>query len=212
LFENDEQGGMAMIDAAFAPQLTTKRVVIGVAVSMAAHMALLYAWRPAPAPYTAPPPAPLVLHLQPPAPAPVVTAAPEPLPLPQPAARSKPAAAPRAPRRVIAVAPKAAADAPPPEVVVDAQPVETPPPARKFDLDAARSTARVVGLQDAPNADDAPLGRLRKQNQANEIRTESKAAQAISAAKRADCKDGLPGGLLAPLIMLTQKAGTGCKW
>jgi hypothetical protein len=195
--------------AAAAPRRTTRRVLIGVAVSMAAHVALLYAWRPAPQPYIAPPPAPapLVLHLQPP-PVPVVEAAPA--PSAPPAARGKPAAAaPRAPRRVIAVAPTASAQ---PDVVVEAQPADEAPPPKKFDMDAARSAARVVGIQDAPNADDAPLARLRKQNQANEIRTESKAAQAISAAKRADCKDGLPGGLLAPLIMLTQKAGTGCKW
>jgi hypothetical protein len=191
--------------------LSTKRVVIGVAVSMVAHVALLTAWRPAPAPYIAPPvPAPIVLHLQPPAPPAPALVETAPAQLPPPAARSKPAAASRAPRRVIAVAPQPSATAAP-EVVVEAQPAEAPPP-KKFDLDAARSTARVVGLQDAPNADDAPLARLRKQNQANEIRTESKAAQAISAAKRGDCKDGLPGGLLAPLIMLTQKAGTGCKW
>jgi len=192
--------------AATVPQLASKRVVIGVALSIVAHVAILYLGRPAPQPSIAPPPvpAPIVLRLQPPAP--VREAAPAPLP----AARSKPAAPPRAPRRVIAVAPKASS-APEPEVVVEAQPQEAPAP-KKFDLEAARSTARIVGVQDAPNADDAPLARLKKQQQANEIRSESKAAQAISAAKRGDCKDGLPGGLLAPLIMLTQKAGTGCKW
>ena len=108
------------------------------------------------------------------------------------------------------MAPKAAAVAEP-AVVVEAQPVDTPPP-KKFDLDAARATARVVGVQDAPNADDAPLARLKKQQLADQFQSESKAAKVISAAKRGDCKDGLPGGLLAPLIMLTQKAGTGCKW
>jgi len=113
---------------------------------------------------------------------------------------------------VIAVAPKAAASAEP-EVVVEAQPVEAPVPApKKFDLDAARATARVVGVQDAPNADDAPLARLKKQQLADQFQSESKLARGMSAAKRGDCKDGLPGGLLAPLIMLTQKKGTGCKW
>jgi type IV secretory pathway VirB10-like protein len=201
--------------AATATRLSTKRVLIGVAVSMVAHVALLYAWRPVPPPYIAPPPpAPLVLHLQPPAPpVPVIAPAPAPAPVVKaaPVARSKPAAEPHAPRQVIAVAPRSSAAAEP-DVVVEAQPVETPPPVKKFDMDAARSAARTAGVQEAPNADDAPLARLRKQNQANEIKTESKAAQAIAAAKRSDCKDGLPGGLLAPLIMLTQKAGTGCKW
>ena len=193
-----------------ALQLASTRVLIGVALSIVAHMAILYLGRPAPAPYIAPPPvpAPIVLRLQPPAP--VIEAAPAPVIDTAPAARSKPAAAPRPPRRVIAVAPKPSAAAEP-EVVVEAQPEQAPPPPKKFDMDAARSTARSAGMQDAPNADDAPLARLKKQQQASEIRTESKAAQAISAAKRADCKDGLPGGLLAPLIMLTQKSGTGAS-
>ena len=108
------------------------------------------------------------------------------------------------------MAPKPAASIEP-DVVVEAQPVEAPAP-KKFDLEAARATARVVGVQDAPNADDAPLARLKKQQLADQFQSESKAAKAISAAKRGDCKDGLPGGLLAPLIMLTQKKGTGCKW
>jgi hypothetical protein len=200
---------MLKMIAVKTPGMASRPVLIGVALSILAHVIIVFSWRPAPQPYIAPPPvpAPIVLRLQPPAPPPVVEAAPP----PQPAARSQAAAAPRAPRRVIAVAPKPAAVAEP-AVVVEAQPVETPPPPKKFDLEAARSTARVMGLQDAPNADDAPLARLKKQEEANHIRSESKAAQAISAAKRGDCKDGLPGGLLAPLIMLTQKAGTGCKW
>jgi hypothetical protein len=199
-----------MMNTAAVPTLPTKRVLIGVALSMLAHVVLLTVWRSAPEPVLAPPPAPIVLHLQ--APAPVVAAVPAPPPLP--ATRSKPAATPpHAPRRVIAVDPAASAAAEPAEVVAP-QPAEAPPPlpVKKFDLEAARSTARIVGVQDAPNADDAPLARLKKREEEAHIQTESKAARAISAAKRGDCKDGLPGGLLAPLIMLTQKAGTGCKW
>lgn len=199
-----------MMNTAAVPTLSTKRVLIGVALSMLAHVVLLAVWRSAPEPVLAPPPAAIVLHLQ--APAPVVAAVPAPPPLP--ATRSKPAATPRTPKRVIAVAqePSAATE---PAVVVAPQPAEAPPPppqVKKFDLEAARSTARIVGVQDAPNADDAPLARLKKREEEAHIQTESKAARAISAAKRGDCKDGLPGGLLAPLIMLTQKAGTGCKW
>lgn len=203
---------MTMTMTTTAPLLSNRRVLIGVALSILAHVVILYAWRSAPAPDSAPPAAPLVLHLQ--APAPAVRAA-TPPPAPVPATRSKPAITPRAPRRVIAVAPQPA-QAGEPTVVVEPQPVvEMPAPApapKKFDLEAARSTARIVGVQDAPNADDAPLARLKKQEDENHIRTETKAARAISGAKRGDCKDGLPGGLLAPLIMLTQKAGTGCKW
>lgn len=204
------------MSAATAPGLASKRVLAGVALSMVAHVALLYAWRPAPQPYqTAPVAAPLVLRLQPLAPlvAPL-TSVQAPVPVATP--RSAPA---RAPRRVIAVAPKASGQSAP-ALAVEAQPLDAPPepasvpaPApKKFDLEAARQSARVVGLQDAPNADDAPLARLKKQQLEEQFQPESKAARAISAAKRGDCKDGLPGGLLAPLIMLTQKAGTGCKW
>lgn len=184
--------------AAVTPRLSTRRVIIGVALSMLAHVVLLKAWQPA----IAPPPmaAPLVLRLQPPAaPAQVVET-------PVPPTRSKPTT----PRRVIAVAPAAPALVAPALV---APALEAPAPApKKFDLEAARSAARVVGVQDAPNADDAPLGRLKKQQLEDQFQPESKAARAISAAKRGDCKDGSPGGLLAPLIWLTQKAGTGCKW
>jgi hypothetical protein len=37
-------------------------------------------------------------------------------------------------------------------------------------------------------------------------------ARAISSAKRRDCKDGLPGGLLGPLLLLMDKKDSGCKW
>lgn len=208
------------MSAATAPGLASKRVLAGVALSMVAHVALLYAWRPAPQPYQAAPvAAPLVLRLQPLATsAPPVTRVQAPVPVALATPRSAPA---RAPRRVIAVAPKASGQSAP-ALAVEAQPLDAPPapvsapasvPApKKFDLEAARQSARVVGLQDAPNADDAPLARLKKQQLEEQFQPESKAARAISAAKRGDCKDGLPGGLLAPLIMLTQKAGTGCKW
>jgi hypothetical protein len=36
--------------------------------------------------------------------------------------------------------------------------------------------------------------------------------RAIGRAKRRDCKDGIPGGLLAPLILLLDKKDSGCKW
>jgi len=190
---------------ATAPMVSMKRIWIGVALSVLAHVALLTTWRAAPDPYSAPPAAPLVLHLQAPAPA-VIQAAPTPAPIHS--TRSKAIA----PRRVIAVAPQPASASEPAVVVAPEPVVEAPPPPKKFDLEAARSTARIVGVQDAPNADDSPVARLKKQEDENHIRTETKAARAIAAAKRGDCKDGLPGGLLAPLIMLTQKAGTGCKW
>ena len=37
-------------------------------------------------------------------------------------------------------------------------------------------------------------------------------AKAISKAKRRNCKDGVPGGLLAPLFLAMDKKDHGCKW
>ena len=44
------------------------------------------------------------------------------------------------------------------------------------------------------------------------MRRKPKSARAIAGAKRRDCKDGIPGGLLAPLILLMDKKDSGCKW
>ena len=34
----------------------------------------------------------------------------------------------------------------------------------------------------------------------------------IDDGKRADCKEGIPGGLLAPLYLLLKKKDSGCEW
>ena len=44
------------------------------------------------------------------------------------------------------------------------------------------------------------------------LQTESKFERAIKAAKRPDCKDGVPGGLLAPIFLAMDKKDSGCKW
>ncbi len=44
------------------------------------------------------------------------------------------------------------------------------------------------------------------------LETESKLGKAISRAKRRNCKDGVPGGLLAPLFLAMDKKDHGCKW
>jgi hypothetical protein len=44
------------------------------------------------------------------------------------------------------------------------------------------------------------------------LETESRLARGIQAAKRANCKDGIPGGLLAPLFLMMDKKDSGCKW
>ena len=44
------------------------------------------------------------------------------------------------------------------------------------------------------------------------LQTESKFERAIKQAKRPDCKDGVPGGLLAPIFLAMDKKDSGCKW
>ncbi|WLI89114.1 hypothetical protein Q4S45_20820 [Massilia sp. R2A-15] len=175
------------------------RLMTGLAVSLALHAALLLAWRlPAHAP-EAPAPSSIAVWLRPPPP-PKVGPAPA-----TPASSSKPARAMpkrRAPANVIALP---AGEA----VRLDAFTVEAPrPEAPRFDLDAARRTAR----QAANEPDPAKAGTPLAQFPARPLETETRAARAISQAKRRDCKDGIPGGLLAPLILMMDKKDSGCKW
>ncbi|UTY57265.1 hypothetical protein [Massilia sp. erpn] len=80
----------------------------------------------------------------------------------------------------------------------------------KFDIDAARKSARQIASEpELP--DDAPLARLKAQQRQREIQ-ERKLAREMAKTARPDCKDGLPGGLLAPLFLLMDKKDHGCKW
>jgi hypothetical protein len=92
----------------------------------------------------------------------------------------------------------------------DAFTVESPsaPAAPRFDPDAARSMARA--LANAP--DPAKAGTALAQLPPESLETETRAARAIGKAKRRDCKNGIPGGLLAPLLLLMDKKDSGCKW
>jgi len=183
-----------------------RRVVIGVAVSIAVHALFLLAYRNthfktmevAPAEPTvisvmiarpAPPPEPPVARPTPAAPnAPVAPRATRPAP----------------PQAVIAV-PESARPAPDPFVV---QQEETPDPAPKFDMDAARQAARANANMRDPSREGTALAQLPEPA----LQTESKLARGIREAKRPDCKDGLPGGLLAPIYLLMEKKDSGCKW
>jgi hypothetical protein len=85
-----------------------------------------------------------------------------------------------------------------------AQEPETP----RFDHEAARKMARSL----AHIRDPAKVGTAIGQFPDKPLETETRAARAIGAAKRRDCKDGLPGGLLGPLLILADKKDSGCKW
>lgn len=173
------------------------RVALGIALSLAVHLGLLSAWRgklfhESRAEQVAPPRS-IAVWLRPPAPPPDRQAAPA-----VRAARPAAAVQPRTPRRVIAVPRRE--PAPPGRHIVQEQD-PAPAGAPTFDHDAALRMARQIAAE--PDPSGAPR---------QPLQAESKLARAIGAAKRRDCKDGLPGGLLGPLIIMFDKKDSGCKW
>ncbi len=188
-----------------------KRVLIGVGVSIAVHVMLMFAYRhggPSLPAFEPDPPSSIAVRILPPPPPP---STPEVEPAPRaPAEPSAPRSARRsAPKPVIAVPAAPEQDTPADAFSVEPAPPEaTPGDAPKFDMNAARGTARELagrtklGIEGTAHAQfpDPPL------------ETETKAARAISRAKRPNCKDGLPGGLLAPLFLMMDKKDHGCKW
>ena len=185
----------------------TQRIGAGLALSLAAHGLLLSSWRSG-APDLAPEaPRPLAIRVQP-APPPALRVE---TPAPPAAAAAAPARSvkPRKKNRVIAVAPAPEAPAKPdPFVVEQAPPAPAPTDTPRFDLDAARKAARSL----ANLRDPAREGTVVAQFPEPPLETETRAARAIGAAKRRNCKDGVPGGLLAPLFLLADKKDSGCKW
>jgi len=190
-------------------QRGNRRIVIGVAVSIAVHALFLLAYRnttyktmeigpaeptvlsvmiapPAPPP---PPPEPEIVRHTPPAP--TAPAAPR---------TTRPAP----PQALIAV-PESASAAPDPFAV---QQEETFDPAPKFDMNAARETARANAHLRDPSKEGTALAQFPEPA----LQTESRLARGIREAKRPDCKNGIPGGLLAPIYLLMEKKDSGCKW
>lgn len=187
-----------------------QRVAAGIAISLAAHALLLSIYRqPRPAALPAPAGEPLTVRLRAEPQRPPVAEPAEP-PV-QPQVQTKPVPRARPPRRIIAVPPQPeaakdkpfAVEAPPtPPVPADAAPVP------HFNLDAARSVARKV----ANEPDPAKVGTALERLPPPPLQTESKLERAIKGAKRPDCKDGVPGGLLAPIFLAMDKKDSGCKW
>jgi hypothetical protein len=192
-------------------QQGNRRVVLGVVVSLAVHALFLLAYRntdlgtleaaltePISIAVTIAPPAP------PPEPPPVVRAEPV-----TPSAPAAPRTARRAsPKAVIAVPEDSAAA---PDAFVVQQP-DTPAPAPTATPAFSMDTARQVARANAHLRDPAKEGTALAQFPEPPLQTESKLARGIAAAKRRDCKDGLPGGLLAPIYLLMEKKDSGCKW
>lgn len=197
------------------------RIAAGVALSVAVHAMLLALYRAPAAPPAPPASEALTVRLRAapvpvPAPVPVTPSIPRAetpaAPKTAPAPRSRSAERPA--RRVIAVDPEvrqSAEESYPveaaPEPPAQAAARETPA-APRFDLDAARKTARLVAGEPDPAKKGTALERLPPPP----LQTENKFERAIKSAKRRDCKDGVPGGLLAPLFLAMDKKDSGCKW
>ena len=202
---------MALNDAAEPVSLRqgNRRVVIGITVSLAVHALFLLAyWDTNFKTMQIVPDAPTVIS--------VLLAPPAPPPPPEPPmARATPPSTPRAPaaqratrpappQTVIAV-PQSSQPAPDPFIV---QQDETAGPAPKFDMNAAREVARANAHLRDPSKEGTALGQFAEPA----LQTETPLARGIARAKRPDCKDGVPGGLLAPIFLLMDKKDSGCKW
>ncbi|CUI06207.1 hypothetical protein [Massilia antarctica] len=199
------------------------RVGAAIALSIVAHGLLLFAYRQgAMPPWRNEADAPreaLVVRLRAPEPKPQALPVPEapPVPKAEPKPQRKPATA--AVERAARKASPATARTAAPDVIAlpddkanePAAPgafTVAPPGAPRFDPDAARKFAREIATQPDP----ARAGMAVAQIPPKPYATETKAARLIAGAKRSNCKDGIPGGLLAPLVLLLDKKDSGCKW
>jgi len=191
-------------------QASNRRVVLGVAVSLAVHALFLLAYKNSQVgtfetALTEPVSIAVTILPPPPPPPPMLRA--EPVAPGTPSTPAAPRTARRAPpRAVIAVPQNSAAE---PEAFAVQQPeTPAPTPAPAFNMDAARQVARA----NAHLRDPAKEGTALAQFPEPPLQTESALARGIAAAKRPNCKDGLPGGLLAPIYLLMEKKDSGCKW
>ena len=204
------------IGGSFQPALPDRRqatrIAAGIALSLVVHALLLAIYRQPRTTLPAAPPERLTVRLRaaPPPPAPPPEAIkPAETPAPVPRAQ-KPV---RKPRPVIAVEPDKRQSTEETYAVEPAPPAPAPAaPAPHFDLDAARSMARGMATKLANEPDPDKVGTALERLPKPPLQTESKFERAIKAAKRPDCKDGVPGGLLAPIFLAMDKKDSGCKW
>jgi hypothetical protein len=184
-----------------------ERLLVGIILSMVLHAALLLAWRQG----TRAPPAEteqaraISIWLRQPAPPPKTERAPDVEKPSRPDAARAARPKRRTPPDVIAMPERPRDEAAAPDAFTVA-PAE--PEAPHFDADAARRMAREL----ANEPDPAKAGTAVAQLPPKPLASETRAARAIAKAKRRDCKDGIPGGLLAPLYLMMDKKDSGCKW
>ncbi len=186
------------------------RLTTGIALSLLVHMMVLFTWRQGmrvQRPDELPTHTSIAVWLRRPPPPPLPT-------LPK-AGRASPATNAARPPRAAAPKHSTAPDVialPPREPDAPAPPeftVEQPAPATpRFDPEAARRMARQLANEPDPEKAGTAVAQLPRKP----LATETKAERAIAGAKRRDCKDGIPGGLLAPLYLMMDKKDSGCKW
>ena len=201
------------------PLSNRRGIVLGIAVSLLLHGALLSLWRhvrPSVALDTAPRVESIAVWIRPlaakppPPPPPVDMIQPkrEPKPISKPklaTVRETPAPAPPAPAssaQAITVVPASPAT---PVASPDTFTQETP----KFDMEAARTTARKMAGERDPSKVGTAVGQIPDKP----LQTETQLARDIAQGKRGDCRTAYAGaGLLAPVLMLLDKKDSGCKW
>lgn len=212
-------------------------ITLGLLCSLLVHGMLIYGYRfnwPAGAPHAAPAPPAMTVWLKmetpppaaelPPPPPPLLAepAVPElpPLRLPPPRVERQavkpsapamtwvPPAATAASITESAKSAAAPASADPPDPFASPSPKEAAkgaPP--RFDMEAARRTARAQAHARDPAKEGTPLAQLPEPA----LKTETPLAREIRQAARGDCKQG-QGGLLAPIYWALDKKDHGCKW
>ena len=193
-----------------------RSIALGIAVSLLLHGALITLWRhvqPAARIDTAPRVESIAVWIRPlaakPPPPPVDIVKPkrEPKPISKPklaTTRETPAAAtaPAPGPQTITVVPALPAT---PAASPDTFTQETP----KFDMEAARKTARKMAGERDPSKVGTAVGQIPDKP----LQTETQLARDIAQGKRGDCRTAYSGaGLLAPVLMLLDKKDSGCKW
>ena len=193
-----------------------RSIALGIAVSLLLHGALIYLWRhvqPPVSPDTAPRMESIAVWIRqlaakpPPPPVEVIKPKREPKPISKPklaTVRETPpaATAPAANPHAITVVPASPAT---PAANSDTFTQETP----KFDMEAARKTARKMAGERDPSKVGTAVGQIPDKP----LQTETQLARDIAQGKRGDCRSAYAGaGLLAPVLMLLDKKDSGCKW
>ena len=201
------------------PLADRRGIALGVAVSLLLHGALITLWRhvqPVARIDTAPRVESIAVWIRPlaaqPPPPPVEVIKPKreakPVSKPKrattqetPAAATAPAASPQA----ITVVPASPAT---PATSADTFRQETPE-TPKFDMEAARKTARKMAGERDPSKVGTAVGQIPDKP----LQTETQLARDIAQGKRGVCRSAYSGaGLLAPVLMLLDKKDSGCKW